>query len=319
MKRLTDMTMCCLGAAAPSPAQLQKLFELQLLTGADYIEMPRAYYETLAPVASSEKLILRLASPGEAVFFPEIRRFICRIPEEGQDARVTTEIQINDRREIPLLRRYTALSNVRLTGLDDLILHDYESTFSEIRKTLSGTVTFCPEDSASCATALAVEWLLGGGEAAALSFGGLGGKAALEEVMLALRLHMRYRCNATYEVFPRLQSLLEEIRSERFDKRKPIIGRGIFDVESGIHVDGILKKPEMYEPYQPSLVGARRAIIIGKHSGKKAVIAKLLERQLLPEAYDIDKILRAVRQKSLEKAAGLTDAAFFDLAEQFRK
>ena len=45
----------------------------------------------------------------------------------------------------------------------------------------------------------------------------------------------------------------------------------------GIHVDGVKKNPKTYEPYNPDLVGATRKIIIGKHSGPKAVYQKIRE------------------------------------------
>ena len=49
---------------------------------------------------------------------------------------------------------------------------------------------------------------------------------------------------------------------------QPIVGSNTFAHESGIHVDGVLKNQNCR--FQPG-VGLQRQIIIGKHSGSKAV------------------------------------------------
>ena len=56
---------------------------------------------------------------------------------------------------------------------------------------------------------------------------------------------------------------------------KSVVGEGIFTHESGIHIDGVLKEPSLYEPYDPAMVGATRRIVFGKSSGprRRSVIA----------------------------------------------
>ncbi|MBI3753251.1 MAG: hypothetical protein HY266_04295, partial [Deltaproteobacteria bacterium] len=58
---------------------------------------------------------------------------------------------------------------------------------------------------------------------------------------------------------------------------KPIVGDMAFSHESGIHVDGILKEPSNYEPFQPEEAGATRQICIGKHSSKSFLMLKMRE------------------------------------------
>jgi Isopropylmalate/homocitrate/citramalate synthases len=159
----------------------------------------------------------------------------------------------------------------------------------------------------------------GSGHGYCRSFGGLGGKAALEEVLLALRVIKRYRPGASYAMFPRLAALIEEITIRRFSGRKAVIGGKIFDVESGIHIDGILKKPEMYEPFLPELVGRGRRFFVGKHSGKKAVLIKLAELGLDPEDYDGSALLDEIRCLSTEKMSSLTDEELLNIAPKYIK
>ena len=51
----------------------------------------------------------------------------------------------------------------------------------------------------------------------------------------------------------------------------------MFRHESGIHADGALKDPKNYEAFDPAEVGLERQIVIGKHSGKAAIVNKFKE------------------------------------------
>jgi len=68
-------------------------------------------------------------------------------------------------------------------------------------------------------------------------------------------------------------------------KNKAIVGENAFAHESGIHVAAILQHPRTYELFDPELVGAERRIVIGKHTGTKALryIAEQLGYHLTDE------------------------------------
>jgi len=318
MIRITDMTFSCLNNLRPPLQKLRLLLECLALTGIDSIEMPASLYEELRPVAFS-KLVLRIGSPDEIALYPEINRFVCRKNSAAPHATVTYEIQVNDVKEINCLSQYAFLQSIRISGLDDVLCHDYEGVFKNIKKKFPGRIEFCPENSLSCASASAVEWVINGGTEIVTSFGGIGGRAPLEEVLVALKIAKRFKPNASYDVFPRIAALMEEILGKKYPANKAVIGKKIFDVESGIHIDGILKKPEMYEPFLPELVGGTRRFIIGKHSGKKAICIKLKEHGIDPARIDIEGLLSRVRMMSIEKMSGLTDEELFTISESYRK
>ena len=317
MIRITDITLSCLDAFLPSPDHLKHLYDLLSRVGSDFIEMSEFAYNSIRPV-STDKLILRITTPTQTAEYREVRKFVCRQSGIEASSSVLTEIRINDIKELTFLGRNTAPGNVRLVGLDDVLCHDYEKAFAKILKSLKGRVEFCPENASSCATAAAIEWINAGGSDIAASFGGISGKAALEEIFLGLRVIRRYKPSASYDFFPEITALLEDILKKKFDDQKAVIGRGIFDVESGIHIDGIMKKPKMYEPFFPELVGRSRKLVIGKHSGRKSIAAKLTEAGLSAGNFDIQKILGVVRKESIKKQASLTDDEFFKIAEHFR-
>jgi len=318
MIRIIDITLSCLDGFAASAAKLRELLALLLLTGADIIEIPSALYLKLE-LTPNPRYLLRIENPEETPNYPGINRFICR--KNGFNSFVSTisELQINDVREINFLSRYSGMKNVRIVGLDDVMCHDYESIFENIKKQFPDKVEFCPEDSLSCAAAAAVEWIMQGGTDIAASFGGVGNKAPLEEVLVALKIAKRYRPNASYAIFPQISQLMEEIMGEKYPGNKAVIGNSIFNVESGIHIDGILKKPEMYEPFPPELVGGNRKFMIGKHSGKKALRIKLSEYGIDPDGIKIASLLEEVRMQSVKRMSGLTDEEFLKLSEMFRR
>ena len=318
MIRITDMTLSCLSGIEASEEKLRMLIELLLQTGIDLVEMPAAVYRKLK-LSPSGKYIVRITSPEESDLYPDISRFICRKSGAVANISVAQEIQINDIREINFLSRYTSLQRVRIVGLDDVLCHDYETVFRNIKKQFQGIIEFCPENSMFCATASAVEWVSNGGTDIVTSFGGIGGRAPLEEVLIALKIVKRYKPNASYELLHRIAKLMEEILSESYPPNKSVIGERIFDVESGIHIDGILKKPEMYEPFLPELVGGQRRFIIGKHSGRKALCIKLEEFGINPQNVDISALLSEVRDLSIIKMSGLTDEEFIELSEKYRR
>jgi 2-isopropylmalate synthase len=59
---------------------------------------------------------------------------------------------------------------------------------------------------------------------------------------------------------------------------KAVVGKNAFAHESGIHQDGMLKNKETFEIMRPEDVGlASTSLVMGKHSGRAALRAKLSE------------------------------------------
>lgn len=52
---------------------------------------------------------------------------------------------------------------------------------------------------------------------------------------------------------------------------RAVVGSNSFRHESGIHVAAILHNPRTYEAYDPTLVGAKRQIVLGKTTGRAAI------------------------------------------------
>jgi 2-isopropylmalate synthase len=131
------------------------------------------------------------------------------------------------------------------------------------------------------------------------------GNAALEEVIMALsvrRPYYRLEHGIRTEQISRAARLLSRIIAQPLARNKPIVGANAFAHESGIHQAGVLKNPETYEIMTPASIGlTANALVLGKHSGKNAVRAKLesLGYSLRPE--EIETVPAAVKRLADKK------------------
>ncbi len=143
----------------------------------------------------------------------------------------------------------------------------------EIKKTIRTKVCIhCHND-----LGMAVANTISGAEAGAFQLhttvNGIGercGNASLEELLVSLRVQYgidRYDVSQLTE----LSKLVEQYSGIPIPKIKPIVGANAFAHESGIHVAAVLENPMTYELFAPEMVGGKREIIIGKHTGSKAL------------------------------------------------
>ena len=87
---------------------------------------------------------------------------------------------------------------------------------------------------------------------------------------------------------------------------KPVAGKNIFATEAGIHQDGLLKNPDTYLPFRPERVGAEGLkLILGRHSGRRAVAHRLKELGLEASDEQVEKVLEAI--KTLPKGQTVED------------
>ena len=79
------------------------------------------------------------------------------------------------------------------------------------------------------------------------------------------------------KLYPTSQ-LLSSIISFGVQPNKAIVGRNAFAHESGIHQHGVLSNPLCYEIMTPESVGVpKNDIVLGKHSGRHALLARYEE------------------------------------------
>jgi len=144
---------------------------------------------------------------------------------------------------------------------------------SEIKKEVKIPICMHCHDDLGLATANTLAAAEAGAKQLHTTVNGIGersGNTPLEELLVALRLHYgidRYDAS-------KLTSLSQMVKSYSgvaVAMNKAVVGDNSFAHESGIHVAAVLEEPRTYELYSPEMVGAQRKIIIGKHTGAKAL------------------------------------------------
>ncbi len=97
------------------------------------------------------------------------------------------------------------------------------------------------------------------------------GNAALEEVVLALRVLYGSDIGIDTPAIAAVSELVAAASGRPTAWQKSVVGEGVFTHESGIHVDGLLKDPLNYQGLDPALLGRSHRLVIGKHSGSHAL------------------------------------------------
>jgi 2-isopropylmalate synthase len=165
---------------------------------------------------------------------------------------------------------------------------EYKQLFETVRARVAGSEkiifsTHCHDD-LGMAVANSLAGLEGGARQVECTINGIGeraGNAALEEIAAAMvtrRDRYPYTSNIVMtELYP-TSRMLGEIISFQCSPNKAVVGANAFAHESGIHQHGVLANPLTYEIMTPASVGfTGKNIVLGKHSGRKALEHRLAE------------------------------------------
>ncbi len=157
--------------------------------------------------------------------------------------------------------------------------------------------------------------LLEGASAISTTVNGIGeraGNTSLEELIMTLKLLYDYDLGFNTKIIHDLSQTVAKYSEIPTPYNKAIVGNNIFRHESGIHVDAILQDPLSYEPYLPEMIGTKRQIVLGKHSGKSAVAEKL---DTLNIKVNDEKLLEVVKyvKEEREKGEDITNDKFDEI------
>ncbi len=122
------------------------------------------------------------------------------------------------------------------------------------------------------------------------------GNAPLEEVVLGLRKLHGLETGVELRAYPALSATVAAASGRSVPWHKSIVGAGAFTHEAGIHVDGLIKNPDNYQGFDPSEVGQAHRIVLGKHSGARAVQVVFDRMGVSVDADESHRVLPLVRQ-----------------------
>jgi 2-isopropylmalate synthase len=155
--------------------------------------------------------------------------------------------------------------------------------------------THCHDDF-GFAVANALAGVRAGADEVQVTLAGIGeraGNTALEEFAAAVlykgeKLGISTRIK-TEDLFGAFEVLAAAISLEP-PRTKAIFGTNAFATQAGIHQAGMLRNPETYEYLEPARFGRRRAMLVGRHSGRTVLRYLLQQLDIEPEEALLDKL-----------------------------
>jgi isopropylmalate/homocitrate/citramalate synthase len=183
----------------------------------------------------------------------------------------------------------------------------------EVVKRTGRPVSAHLHDDLGLALANALASLEAGATFFAATVNGIGeraGNLSLEQFCVASRLLHGAEHGVELERLDGLSKLVSRLSGVPVPPNTPIVGGNAFAHESGIHVAAVLREPRTYESLSPELVGGARRIIMGKHTGRALVEARLAERGLGASVGQVDRILAEVKVRG-ERNGRVSDGEFW--------
>jgi len=159
--------------------------------------------------------------------------------------------------------------------------------------------------------------LKSGASCAHVTVNGLGeraGNTPFEEVVMALEVLYGYETRIHKEHLYPLSSLVSRLTGVPLAVNKAIVGEMAFTHESGIHAHGVIREPSTYESVKPEMVGRKRRIVLGKHSGTASVEAALQEMNYKADEPQVKEIVKRIKQLG-DGGKRVTDADLMAVAD----
>jgi len=182
--------------------------------------------------------------------------------------------------------------------------HEYAEMVGRLVEDIPGAVisVHCHND-LGLAVANSIAAIQAGARQVECTVNGIGeraGNTALEELVMALRVRgeaVGADTAVRSELLAPSSAALASITGVWPQPNKAIVGRNAFAHEAGIHQHGVLANPLTYEIMTPASVGvADSLLVLGKHSGKHAVDARLRQLGVCLEPAELESVTARVKE-----------------------
>jgi len=161
-----------------------------------------------------------------------------------------------------------------------------------------------------------------GAQCASVTVNGLGeraGNAALEEVVMALRVGMHIESGIDTRGLSAISRCVAEVSGRRLASGKPVTGDAAFLHESGIHCAGLLRDRATYEAFSSSEVGRDTpAFLLGRHSGSAALRAACEAAGVQLSAAQQGALLERIRTESRRQKGAISNSRFLALLREVK-
>jgi 2-isopropylmalate synthase len=205
-----------------------------------------------------------------------------------------------------------------------LLPHQMKAFIADVRSWIPESVTTAvhAHNDLGLATANTLAAVESGVDEVQTTLCGIGeraGNASLEEVVAALVSHRDFFGVATRVVTGSLChacSRLGALLGKPIPAHKPVIGENAFATAAGIHQIGVLRAPQTYEFLDPEVFGARRRIVLSRHSGRAAIAFKLQAMNFMPTEDLVERVYRRVVEGSTSAQPLVSDETLLCVARE---
>ena len=239
-------------------------------------------------------------------------RLLAKLRQQGMVVSATIH-QLSDLEN--WLRQNRQQAAIDANCFASLILHDADGKWdysrgalvaAECQRLLPGIkLEFQGNSTYQMGTAAALGTIHAGAATLICSVGGAFDEIAWEEVWLALFVLAPHQRNPIDQLVGKCREILAVAGLAPL-LHKPLLGDNVFAHESGIHVHGVLRQPEIYEAYAPEDIGQTRLLTIGGSSGRIAVQTAAALLGYVCPAETVGLVNAQIKQISAAQGRGLT-------------
>jgi 2-isopropylmalate synthase len=186
--------------------------------------------------------------------------------------------------------------------------HQYASFIAAVRRRCpelrAVTLSVHCHDDLGLAVANSLAGIQAGAQQVECTVNGIGeraGNASLEEIVVALKVRSDAFDAATGVDASQIAAtsrLVSERTGYVVQPNKAVVGANAFAHEAGIHQDGMLKDERTYQIIDPSDVGVRMTLPLGKHSGRHAFARACAERGVHLSGEELDGAFRRFKERA---------------------
>ena len=149
-------------------------------------------------------------------------------------------------------------------------------------------------------------------------FGERAGNVPLEQFAMAMKHLYGRDLGIRTEMLTPIAEKVSACAKIQMSPIQPWVGAHAFAHESGIHVAAVLNDPRTYEFLPPETVGNKRNIVMGKHSGRSLMAAKLKEKNISARKGELDEIFSRVKKLG-EKNGKVSEEEFWTIVDSVLK
>ncbi len=216
----------------------------------------------------------------------------------------------------------------KTVNIPDTVGYAIPFEFGELIKTLKENL---PDDiiiSIHChndlglAVANSLAAIINGARQVECTINGIGeraGNASLEEIVMNLKIKEKFfkvKTGIKTKQIYKTSRLVSSLTGIPVQPNKAIVGENAFKHEAGIHQDGVLKFRKTYEIINPEMIGVPGTqLVLGKHSGRHALKARLKELGFDIEGKELEKIFERFK-KLADKKKEITDIDLIVITEE---